>query len=437
MATQLSWGILGTGNIARQFCQGVATASRSQLVAVASRQQSSADAFAAQHGIPTAYGSYWKLLNDPQVQAIYLSLPNALHHPWTLAALNAGKHVLCEKPIAMTVAHAAEMFDLAAKKGLLLMEAFMYRCHPQTTGVLEKLRSGAIGELRIIRTSFCFRTRKIEGNVRFSPELGGGVLMDVGCYCIDFARVCAGALPTEAHVTARKHPTGVDDMAVGHLAFGPDLLASFTCAMDAQADNTATLMGTEGYIEIPIPWKPPAMNAEYRICSGIPPRMDQPASANPVAPPIAADYPTAHSAATSHPAPGIGAPAPAASHSAEHSAASSHQSATGLGASNPAGLHSAEHAVTGATPATIAPTAIAAAGQGTSAPAVPPRQTFFAHAPGSLYGMEADAFAAAVLDGAPLPVTRADSLGTMGILQNLREQIHGPWTHTLTLEQDA
>lgn len=382
MPSQLRWGILGTGNIARQFSQGVLTAKRSQLVAVASRNETTAQSFAAEFSIPAAHGSYQALLNDPQVQAVYISLPNAMHHPWTLASLRAGKHVLCEKPIAMTVDQATEMFELAEKSGLILMEAYMYRCHPQTQGVLEKLRGGAIGQLRVIRTSFCFRTRKIQGNVRFSPELGGGVMMDVGCYCIDFSRLCAGVEPKTALVSAHKHDTGVDDMAVGHLDFDNGVLASFTCGMDAQADNTAYLLGTDGYIEIPVPWKPPALNAEYRICTGTPPRMDQPAGIQP--------------------------------------GAGGHESKSALPAAG-----------TPALPPAIAATQAKAADtttNGTAPILLPPRQSFFVHAGGSLYGIEADAFAEAVLDGQKIPVTRDDSLGTMRILQNLREQIHGPWT---------
>jgi len=340
MADKLRWGIIGTGNIARQFAEGVAGAKRSVISAVASRRQETANAFAGQHAIPNAYGDYAKLLDDPAVEAVYISLPNSLHCQWTIRALQAGKHVLCEKPFAMNLDEAQRMFAAAEAADRLLMEAFMYRCHPLITAVRDAVRSGEIGRLQIIRTSFCYRTRTIEGNVRFVPELGGGALMDIGCYCIDFSRLFAGGEPETVLAVGHRHETGVDDLVVGSMRFGNGILAGFTCGMSAQADNTAYLLGDEGYIQIPIPWKPPVKQAEFTIARGTPPRMDQKSA----------------------------------------SAAS-------------------------------------------VKPASPPQRRITIDAPVPLYALEADAFAAAVLDGAPLPVTRQDTLGNMKVIDQMLAQI--------------
>src|SRR5687768_14895650 len=161
MPEPLRWGILGTGNIAAQFCAGLETATRTRVVAVASRSIESARAFAEKFQITSAYGSYADLLTDRGVEVVYVSLPNSLHHEWTIRALRAGKHVLCEKPLAMTSAEAEEMFAESERAGRLLVEAFMYASHPQTQAVIQRVRSGALGTLRHIRTSFCYRTTKI------------------------------------------------------------------------------------------------------------------------------------------------------------------------------------------------------------------------------------------------------------------------------------
>ena len=223
-------------------------------------------------------------MKDPQIDAVYNALPNSLHHEWTIKSLRAGKHVLCEKPIAMSAAQTEEMFDVARQSGKILAEAFMYRSHPLTHAVLKAISNGAIGELRLIRTSFCFRTTKIAGNIRFSPELGGGGLMDVGCYCINFSRLFAGEEPSAMTVAARLHSCGVDELAVGTMQFPAGVLASFTCGMTTQSDNTAYLCGSDGFIEVPIPWKPPK-ESTYVIARGIPPKMDRPAKPSSWPPP--------------------------------------------------------------------------------------------------------------------------------------------------------
>jgi predicted dehydrogenase len=288
MNEPLRWGILGTGNIARQFAAGLSSSQRGKIVAVGSRSADSASSFAAQFGPASAYGSYEALLNDRQVQAVYLSLPNSMHHEWTIKSLRAEKHVLCEKPFAISSRQAEEMFDVAQQARKVLIEAFMYRSHPQTLEVMSRIRSGAIGQVRLIRTSFCFRTNRIEGNIRFAPQLGGGALMDVGCYCLSLSRMVAGEEPGKVRAFAHLHSGGVDEMTSGILQFPSRACAEFTCGMRLHADNTAYICGDEGYVAIPVPWKPQAGKAHFVLARGIPPRQDS------TRPPIAAPPEVVH-----------------------------------------------------------------------------------------------------------------------------------------------
>jgi predicted dehydrogenase len=182
--------------------------------------------------------------------------------------------VLCEKPFAVNLRESEEMFAAARRHGRVLMEAFMYRTHPLIKEVQRVIRSGAIGTVRQVRTSFCYRTRMTDGNIRFDPTLAGGALMDVGCYCLNFSRLFAGCEPSGVQVVGRVHERGVDEHAAGVLTFPNGVLATFACAMTVQADNTATISGDEGYVEIPIPWKPPAEDAVYVIARATPPRQD-------------------------------------------------------------------------------------------------------------------------------------------------------------------
>ena len=335
MALPLRWGILGTGNIARQFVAGVTASQRGTPAAVGSRTIDAAQAFAQTHGVARAHGSYDALLADSAVDAIYVSLPNQLHHEWTIRALEAGKHVLCEKPFAATEAQAAEMFDAAKKANRLVMEAFMYRTHPLTHAVIEAVRGGLIGELRLIRTSFCYRSSRVEGNIRFDEALAGGGLMDVGCYCVDFSRLVAGAEPTHIHAVGRLHESGVDDCVAGALRFPGGVVASFTCGMTVQADNSAYICGSDGYIEIPVPWKPLPPEATFVIAHSTPPKMDG--------------------------GPRAGVPIP--------------------------------------------------------------RDVRRVPVTRNVYAYEADAFAVAVQDGLPLPITPADTLGNMRVIEELKRQV--------------
>jgi D-xylose 1-dehydrogenase (NADP+, D-xylono-1,5-lactone-forming) len=274
----MRWGILGTGNIAGQFCASFGTVEHGKLAAVGSRSAEKAEAFARRFAITHAVGDYAALVAHNQVDAIYNSLPNSMHHEWTIKALAAGKHVLCEKPLASNAAEAEEMFDAAEKAGRLLVEAFMYRSHPQTLAVMEQVKNGAIGAVRLIRSSFCYYTAKPGGNIRFSQELAGGALMDIGCYCLDFSRMVAGAEPVKSAAVGQLYETGVDISAAGSLEFPGGVLASFACGMNLHADNSAYICGTEGFIEIPVPWKPPK-HATVQIRRSAPPKMDGPTGA--------------------------------------------------------------------------------------------------------------------------------------------------------------
>jgi predicted dehydrogenase len=252
----------------------MASARRGTLAAVASRTADSAQSFASKFNISSGYASYDAMLRDPNVQAVYLSLPNSMHHEWTIKCLRAGKHVLCEKPFARDARESEEMFDVAQREGRVLMEAFMYRSHPQTLGVLDAIGRGEIGQVKLVKLSFCYRTNKIEGNVRFSHELAGGALMDVGCYCISLARAVAQSDPVDVQAHALMHPSGVDEQVAATLKFAGGLLATMACGMRVQADNAGQICGTEGYIEIPWPWKPPVGKAGFTISRAGPPRQD-------------------------------------------------------------------------------------------------------------------------------------------------------------------
>ncbi len=253
MTKSLRWGILGTGNIAAKFADQLNQASHGELVACGSRQQSSADQFSQQYG-GKGYGSYEELVSDPQVEAIYVSLPNSLHAPWSIAGLEAGKHVLCEKPLAASTAEVEQMFATADATGMKLMEAFMYRQHPVVKEVLNELQGGIVGNIKIIRSHFTYQRPDSSEDIRYQPELGGGGLLDVGCYCINFMRAIAGAEPERMHIQTHQHPTGVDDVAVGTLSFPDGTLGVFSCGMTVQADRTTTVAGSDGYLQIDTPW---------------------------------------------------------------------------------------------------------------------------------------------------------------------------------------
>jgi len=282
MSGSLRWGIIGTGNIARQFCEGVRQTPRGQLAVVASRSGQSAKAFAERHGVDRGVEGYEAGVSADDVDAVYIALPNSLHAEWSIRALQAGKHVLCEKPLATSAKEAERMFDAARRAERVLVEAFMYRCHPQMGKVCELVTSGAIGEVRVIQASFCYRMKSPEGNIRFDPDLGGGALMDIGCYCLDFCRWLIGQCLPEDHepnpidlcASAARHPGGVDENVLFKMRFGHDILAVGQAGMGVQMNNALRIGGTEGYLTIDVPWKPPQREAVIRVDGQTPPKME-------------------------------------------------------------------------------------------------------------------------------------------------------------------
>jgi xylose dehydrogenase (NAD/NADP) len=212
---------------------------------VASRDGERAREFARAGGIPRAHARYEALLDDPEIDAVYVPLPNALHREWTIRAAEKKKHVLCEKPLGVTAAECREMQAAAATHGVTLMEAFMYRFHPRSERFLELLSGGAVGELRAIRSAFTFRVTRPD-NIRLSRELAGGSLMDVGCYCVDASRRLAGGEPVEAQAWATWGSSGVDTQLAGALRFEGGVTAQLDCALTLERREFYEAAGTEG-----------------------------------------------------------------------------------------------------------------------------------------------------------------------------------------------
>ena len=250
--TAVRWGILSTAHINRKLLAGAALSREVDVVAVGSRELARARAFADEHGIPAAYGSYEELLGDPSVEAVYNPLPNTLHCEWSIRALEAGKHVLCEKPMSSSVAEVEEAFDAAERSGFLLTEAFMYRHHPQTERLRSLVAEGAIGELRLMRSVFSYGLFD-EGNIRLRTEVDGGSLMDVGCYCISGSRLLAGE-PEAAFGRTYVGPTGTDWAFTGSLRFPGDVLALFDCATCLPDRDELEAIGSKGSLFLDDPW---------------------------------------------------------------------------------------------------------------------------------------------------------------------------------------
>jgi xylose dehydrogenase (NAD/NADP) len=247
------WGILSTARINHAVLTPARESDKAEVVAVASRDQGRADAYARERGIERAYGSYEALLADPQVEVVYNSLPNGPHVEWSIRALEAGKHVLCEKPFGRRAAEVERAFDVAERADLRLMEAFMYRHHPQTRKLEEVVAAGAIGELRQLRSSFSF-TLADQTDVRLLPDLDGGALMDLGCYCISGSRLLAGE-PEQVLGLQHVGPTGVDLRFDGLLRFPGDVFAEFHCAFDLVEGAGLEAIGSEGRVVVREPFR--------------------------------------------------------------------------------------------------------------------------------------------------------------------------------------
>ena len=259
--TSLKWGVLGTGNIARTFAKGVQQSKSGELVAVGSRSQESADKFGIEYSIASRHASYEALLADENVQAIYISTPHPLHAEWAIKAAQAGKHILCEKPLTVNYPEAMTVVEAARAGNVILMEAFMYRCHPQTAKLVELIESKTIGDVKLIRATFGFSAGFDAKSRLFDKALGGGGILDVGCYTTSMARLIAGAAtgkpfaePIEVKAVGHLGQSGIDEYTTAILTFSGDIIAQIATAVRVNLDNTVQIFGSEGSITIPDPW---------------------------------------------------------------------------------------------------------------------------------------------------------------------------------------
>lgn len=258
--THLRWGLLAAGTIAAEFAAGVDESKHGVLTAVAARSADRAREFATRFEIPKAYGSYQDLLADPEVDAVYVSTPHPMHQEWAIAAAEAGKHVLCEKPLTVTAADAEEVIAAARRQDVFLMEAFMYRLHPQTRRLAELISSGAIGEVRAVDVTFSYASEDGEAARLGDLALGGGGILDVGCYCTSLARLVAQAAlgldvvePEEVTGMAKLSATGVDEYATGLLRLPGDILARLSCGFRLAQEDGIHVYGSQGQLHVPRP----------------------------------------------------------------------------------------------------------------------------------------------------------------------------------------
>ncbi len=242
-------GILGCANIARQFVRDVASSPDVRVVAAASRNVENAAAFAADLKIPRSFGSYEAMLADVEIDAVYIPLPNSMHAEWAVKAADAGKHILCEKPLSLGLAEAQGMFDAARRNKVMLLEAYPYYFQPQTGAMLKLLAEGAIGEVRMMQASFGFVLSKPEGNIRFNPALGGGALLDAGSYALSIIRLVMGEAPVKVLGDASWDPSGVDISTMATLHYADGRRAQLSCAMNTANHRRAVIMGSAGTIE--------------------------------------------------------------------------------------------------------------------------------------------------------------------------------------------
>jgi predicted dehydrogenase/aryl-alcohol dehydrogenase-like predicted oxidoreductase len=265
MSDQYAWGIIGTGGIAKTFAKALAASRTGQLLAVGSRAQQTAEAFGKEFMVPRCYGSYEALLADKDVQLIYNSLPNHMHLEWTIRCAEAGKHILCEKPLTLNYAEAMTLIEHVREHGVFLMEAFMYRCHPQTAKLVQLIREKTIGDVRLIQAHFAYNMGPNYQNIRLRNDAGGGAIMDVGCYCASMARLLAGAAlglpgPAEplsvqgaAHIGAVSR---VDEWSAAVLKFPGDILATLHTACELRVPAPLQIFGSQGHLVAPFPWFP-------------------------------------------------------------------------------------------------------------------------------------------------------------------------------------
>jgi xylose dehydrogenase (NAD/NADP) len=250
----VQWGVVSTAHINAKFLAGVARSDECDVLAVASRDADRAATYARENGIERSYGSYEQLLDDPDVEVVYISLPNSLHAHWTERALRKGKHVLCEKPLSRRVADVEALFDVAESANRLLMEAFMWRHNPQTDRMVELVQAGAIGRPTLVRAAFSFAIGAgDQANVRLSAELDGGALMDVGCYCVSAARLLAGE-PEAVSGHQLIGGDGVDVAFAGSMRFGSGMLAHFDAGIALADRDELEIVGNQASLFLDDPW---------------------------------------------------------------------------------------------------------------------------------------------------------------------------------------
>jgi len=251
----VTWGLLSTARINDLVLAGARESDRVQFVAVGSRDRDRAEAYAREHGIERAHGSYEALLQDPDVEAVYISLPNSMHVEWSVRAVEAGKHVLCEKPLDRRPVEVERAFDAAKANERLLMEGFMYAHSPQTAKLTEMVDSGRIGALQVVRSAFSFPIHRHpdETDIRLRPEVDGGALMDVGCYCVSGSRLLAGE-PLHVYGEQVVGPSGVDVRFAGTMRLANDVVAQFDCGFVLPDRDELEAIGTEGSLFLDDPW---------------------------------------------------------------------------------------------------------------------------------------------------------------------------------------
>jgi len=263
----LNWGLLSTAHINRSVIPPLRTSKRNHLLAVASRSAESAEAYARKWNIPRAHASYEALLADPEIDVIYISLPNHMHAEWTIKALEAGKHVLCEKPLALSVDEVDAVAAAAQKHGRVVAEAFMYRHHPQTLKAQELVANGSLGTLKLLRGDFSFVLDR-EGDIRFDPAMGGGSIWDVGCYPISYMRSVVRAEPLEVFGWQVTGLTGIDDTFIGQMRFAGDVYAQFESSFVIPFHAYMEIVGSEATLVIPKPFKPGVNEKIFLIRDG-------------------------------------------------------------------------------------------------------------------------------------------------------------------------
>jgi xylose dehydrogenase (NAD/NADP) len=248
----VKWGILSTADINRKVIPGVRASEKAELTAVASRDQRRAEEYAREWEIDRAYGSYQALLDDADVEAVYISLPNTLHCDWSIRAVEAGKHVLCEKPMSRHAGDVESAFDAAERNGRILMEAFMYRHNPQTTRLQQLVDDGAIGDVRLVRSCFSYSLYDAD-DIRLRTDVEGGSLMDVGCYCVSGSRLLAGD-PEQVYGQQFVGRSGTDWVFSGTMRFRGDVFAQFDCGTALPERDELEAIGSDGSLFVDDPW---------------------------------------------------------------------------------------------------------------------------------------------------------------------------------------